>query len=265
MMPPNNLLHIGLSLLLFSIGFSAAAASLKSTIAEQSSSQISSVKSQQRINQISQQTSDMIHEYQQLSEQLNTLQIYNRQLQKLLQSQQARIDMRTEQLNNIELTERAIVPLMLQMINALEQFIQLDMPFLLDERRQRVATLKQLMDQADVSSAEKYRQILQAFLLEMDYGRTIESWQGRHPDDPNLVVNFFRMGRVALIYQSLDNQSAFYWSKEQGKFQALPPDYLASLERGFRVARKQAAPEFIKVPVSAPIKATSASGVANDN
>jgi len=269
MMPSNDLLPKGLCLLLCLLSFSVSAANpsstLNSTIAEQSASQKNSLKSQQRINQLSQQSTDMTHEYQQISEQLNTLQIYNQQLEKLLQSQQTQIARRIEQLNSIEQTEQSIVPLMLQMINSLEQFIQLDMPFLLDERQQRVAELKRLMDQANVSSAEKYRQILQAFLAEMDFGRTVEAWQGNHPDDQNLVVNFFRMGRVALIYQSLDKQSAFYWSKEEDEFKPLPPEYLASLERGFRVARKQAAPEFIKVPVSAPKNKTSASGGSDDN
>jgi len=243
--------------LLFAMGFicsTVSAATLKSSIDEQSSAQYNSVKSQQRINQLSHQSADMIHQYQQVLEQLNTLQIYNQQLEKLVHSQETKIDSKTQQLNSIEQTEQSIVPLMLNMISTLQQFIKLDMPFLLKERQQRVDSLKELMNQADVSSAEKYRQILEAFLVEMDYGRTIESWQDEHPHDPSSVVNFFRIGRIALVYQSLDNKNAFYWSKEKAEYKTLTQDYQASLERGFRVARKQAAPEFIKLPISAAKK-----------
>lgn len=230
------------------------AANLKASIDEQSSVQRSSVKSQQLIDKLSEQSTDIIYEYQQVLEQLNTLQIYNQQLERLVYSQEQQIATRTQQLNSIEQTEQAIVPLMLKMITTLEQFIQLDMPFLLTERQQRIKNLKKLMDQADVTSAEKYRHILDAFLIEMDYGRTIESWQGVHPQDQAAVVDFFRIGRIALLYQSLDRKTAFYWSKEKSQYKELPHEYLASLDRGFRVARKQAAPEFIKLPLSVPSK-----------
>ena len=198
-------------LLIFSIclffSLHTSAATLKANISEQTSAQNSAVKSQQRIDQISQQTTDMVHEYQQTSEQLYTLQVYNEQLEKLVRSQEDLIATRNEQLRSIEQTEQAIVPLMLRMIDTLEQFIKLDVPFLLSERQQRVDKLKHLMDQANVTSAEKYRQILEAFLIEIDYGRTIETWQGTHPEDQTAVVNFFRMGRVVLVYQSLDSKN----------------------------------------------------------
>ena len=38
--------------------------------------------------------------------------------------------------------ERQITPLTLKMIDSLGQFVNLDLPFLLDERRQRVARLR---------------------------------------------------------------------------------------------------------------------------
>lgn len=251
----NNILH-GLWLMIgISCSTASVAATLKANIDEQSAAQRSAVKSQQIIDELSQQTSDSIHEYQQISEQLNTLQIYNQQLAKLVTSQQELINTRTQQLNSIEQTEQSIVPLMLQMLTALEKFIQLDMPFLLQERQLRVNELKKLMDQADHSSAEKYRQILEAFLIEIDYGRTIEAWQGSHPQEQSTMVNFFRVGRVILIYQSLNKKNAFYWSKDSGQYKSLPLEYKASLERGFRVARKQTAPEFITLPVSIPVTA----------
>ncbi len=230
----------------------AHAASVKANIDEQSALQHNAVKSQKVIEELNAQTIDLIHEYQQTSEQLNTLQIYNQQLEKLINSQEELIATRTRELNSIEQTEQSIVPLMLQMITTLEQFIRLDMPFLLHERQQRVHALKVLMDKADVTSAEKYRQILEAYLIEMDFGRTIEAWQGVHPDDDTVVVNYFRMGRVALVYQSLDKKMTFYWSKDKAHYKELPIQYRSSLERGFRVAKKQTAPEFVTLPVSIP-------------
>jgi hypothetical protein len=253
-----------------SISLTAWSASiLKASIDEQSASQVQSVESQQRINQLSQKTTDIVHEYQQVSEQLNTLQIYNQQLAKLVNSQNKLISTKIQQLDSIEQTEQSIVPLMLRMIATLEQFIQLDMPFLQEQRQQRVSALKKLMDQADISSAQKYHQILEVFLLEMDYGRTIETWQGKHPDNSAAMVNFFRIGRIALVYQSLDGENAFYWSNKSAQYKTLSAEFHGALARGFRVARKQLAPEFITLPVSAPVpllfsKTSSEGGIANE-
>ncbi|WP_198264973.1 DUF3450 domain-containing protein [sulfur-oxidizing endosymbiont of Gigantopelta aegis] len=249
---PIKILILSLCLLIFISLNPLNAATLKANIEAQNKVQNKAIKSQQKINMLSEQSTDMLHEYQQVSEQLNTLTIYNQQLSKLVQSQNDLVITRTQQLNSIEQTEQAIVPLMLQMINTLEQFIQLDMPFLVQERSENVRELKQLMDQSDVSSAEKYRQIMETFLQEMEYGHTIETWQGSHPEKYNAVVNYFRMGRVVLVYQSLDKKNSFYWSKDKAQYVPLSSQYYASLEHGLRMARKQLAPEFITLPVSIP-------------
>ncbi len=251
-MSKENPLYCLLLIISFSVS-AASAATLIDSIDAQKSVQQTSAESQQIIDQINAKTTDSIYEYQQVSEQLSSLQIYNQQLKKLIHSQDELINTRKQQLNSIEQTEQLIVPLMLKMIETLEKFIQLDMPFLFNERLQRVYELQQLMDQADITSAEKYRQILEAFLVEMNYGRTIETWQGTHPDDQPVVVNYFRIGRVVLVYQSLDGKNAFYWSKENAQYVPLTANYRASLERGFRVARKQTVPEFLVLPVTIPV------------
>ena len=225
------------------------ATELKTLLTVQEKTHKQGIKSQKYINTLAEQSSDMLQEYQSVLEQLQTLRIYNQQLEKLLLSQKQQIRVRTAQINSIEQTEQRIVPLMLQMIDTLEQFIQLDIPFLVTERLQKVQQLKALMNQAGVNNAEKYRQIVQLFLQEMEYGNTIEAWQGVHPDDPKQVVEFLRIGRIALLYQSLDKKEAFYWSIPKADFQVLPVDYQASLERGLKIAKKQLAPEFIKIPV----------------
>jgi hypothetical protein len=109
------------------------------------------------------------------------------------------------------------------------------------------------MERADVTNAEKYRRILEAYQIENDYGRTIESYKGElETGGETRTVNYLRIGRVALIYQTLDEKEAGAWIKEKGEWLELPNTYRTALRKGFRIARKQAAPDLLRVPIAAP-------------
>jgi hypothetical protein len=141
---------------------------------------------------------------------------------------------------------------MQQMLSTLEQFVKLDVPFLLEERQNRIATLKSMMDRADVTISEKYRRIVEAYQVEMDYGRTIEAYDGKLGDGPDArTVQFLRVGRIALLYQTLDRRETGYWDSEK-KGWVIDNDYRSAFEVGVGVAKKARAPEMLIVPVSAP-------------
>ena len=91
------------------------------------------------------------------------LRVYNAQLTKQIRSQEQEMGKLAESIDQVTLIERQITPLMLRMIDGLEQFVELDMPFLLDERRDRVARLREMMDRADVTASEKFSQVLTRF------------------------------------------------------------------------------------------------------
>ena len=104
------------------------------------------------------------------------------------------------------------------------------------------------MSRADVSVSEKYRRIVEAYQIEIEYGRTIEAYQGKVGDK---TVDFLRAGRVALLYQTLDGKETGYWDADAKKW-VQDNDYEDAIEAGLKVAKKQAAPDFIVVPVHAP-------------
>ena len=210
------------------------------------------IKSQQKIDGLSDKTRKMLQQYRTASHQSKSLQTYNKYLQDLLSSQQLEKESLQQQLLDIETTQHEIVPLVLRMLDSLEQFVQLDLPFLPEERQQRIANLKTMIIRADVSNAEKYRRILEAYQIENDYGNTIEAY---HADlELNGVdssVDFLRLGRVALYYQRLDGSETGYWNKEQKQWQTLSDDYRNAIRNGLRIARKEAAPDLLTLPVPA--------------
>ena len=145
-------------------------------------------------------------------------------------------------------------------VAAKEQFVSLDVPFLIDERKERITGLRTLMGRADVTTAEKFRQIMEAYQVENEYGRTIEAYRSTIDiEGRETTVDFLRYGRIALVYQSLDEQQQGAWSQADRKFVPLDSGYRSALRAGLRIARKQAAPDLIRLPLPAPTDAREAS------
>ncbi len=214
---------------------------------------VAAAKSQEQIDGLSEETDRLLAEYRAQMQQIDSLRIYNRQLEELVESQNAEIGSLERQIENVTLIERGILPLMLEMIDALESFIELDVPFLPEERRGRLAALRSMMGRADVTTAEKYRRLLEAWQVENEYGRTIEAYNGElELGGKSRTVDLLRIGRLVLIYQSLDGQVSGVWNQQTKTWDKLPGSYRSSIRKGLRIARKQAAPDLLRLPIPAP-------------
>jgi len=154
------------------------------------------------------------------------------------------------QLATIEETQAEVMPLLQRMLSSLEQFIELDVPFLEDERADRLAQLKELMVRPEVTVAEKYRRVLEAYQIESDYGRTLEAWRGSlDVDGRQRVVEFLRLGRLMLFYQTLDGHTQGYWNNTARQWQPLPASYNRTLQQGLNMARQQQTPALLRLPL----------------
>ncbi|HFD79087.1 MAG TPA: DUF3450 domain-containing protein [Gammaproteobacteria bacterium] len=207
---------------------------------------------QKKIDRISEQNHAMLEEYLALGRELDSLSTYNDQLQRLVDSQHREKADIEQQMSDIELTQREIVPLMLRMIDRLDRFVKEDIPFLQAERQQRVARLRELMDRADVAVAEKYRRLLEAYRIELDYSRTLEAYQDEIGNDGRRrTVDMLRVGRVGLYYLSLDGREAAWWDADERRWKPMDSAGLRSTRRALRIARQQAAPELLELPLHA--------------
>ena len=225
------------------------AENLEHAIESQVKTDLAAKKSQQQIDNLADETTQMLTEYRDVLRQTGSLRAYNDQLNKLVTSQQAELESISLQLRNIETTQRDIVPLMLKMIDTMVLFVELDIPFLPEERQQRVQQLQTLMERADVTLAEKYRRILEAYQVETEYGRTIEAYQGElNVGDNSRTVDFLRIGRVSLYYLTLDGLEAGIWNQKE--WQQLDDSYRQSISQGLKVAKKQLPPDLLVLPVT---------------
>nr|WP_067659376.1 DUF3450 domain-containing protein [Ferrimonas marina] len=210
------------------------------------------VNSQQKINKLYDQTQDMLYEYRQVVDETETLAHYNDYVQTLVDDQDLRIASLQEQINGIERTKQGVVPLMTRMISSLEQFVAMDVPFKADERTARVNRLKEVMGDSNISTSEKYRLVLDAYQIENEYGNKMDAYEGKLSiDGKELTVDFFHLGRVVFLAQSLDQQNAWVWDNESRSWNALGDGSMRAVSNAIKMARRQAAPDLIKLPVQA--------------
>jgi len=214
--------------------------------------------SQERVEVLSDETDKLLTQYQSALRHHESLRTYNRQMEALIAAQEAERASLRDQTDQVELVSRDVTPLMLRMIDALESFVALDVPFLPEERAERILGLRKLMGRADVTEAEKYRRIMEAYQIENEYGRTIEAYRSLlERDGQELTVDFLRVGRIALIYQTLDEAEAGVWNQEAGRWEPLDGSFRSAIRNGLRIARKQAAPDLIELPLPVPERGDS--------
>jgi uncharacterized protein YdcH (DUF465 family) len=227
-----------------------AAEPLTDAVATQIEANRASAATQQSIERLGDQSRQMADEYREALRQSETLQAYNAHLRQLVDSQESSKQSLERQIGNLELTRREIVPLMLKMLDALDRFVQIDKPFLSEDRSRRIADLKEMMIRADVGDAEKFHRLMDAYQSENEYGKTIESYRGELTSGSTpRTVDFLRIGRVALLYRTLDGKEAGFWSSRTKTWKSLPSGSAEQLSKGFAVARKEIPPEWLLVPV----------------
>ncbi len=228
------------------------AAEVEDSLKVVSSTNRSAADSQEKIDRLSRETRDLLEEYRKLRDGSEYQAAYTRELEELEQAQLTRIQGLRDQITQAGITRQRIVPLMRSMADALETFVVLDLPFHHEDRIGAVLLLKQRLNQPDISLSAKFRLLLEAYQLEQDYGSKVEAWRGPlELQDQRLSVEYLRVGRVALYYQSLDGSSSGIWDREAQDWIALDQQYNRSLSRAMRVARNLTAPELLQLPLPA--------------
>jgi len=210
--------------------------------------------SQRRIDSTVEQSDKLLRQFQLVNKQIEGLQVYNAQLTRQIDDQRQTMAEIVESVENAALIERQIIPLSLNMLDALEHFIRLDLPFKTQERQTSVAQVRENMDSARFSAAEKSRQVLELYAIESEYSTTIEQFDGVLAiDGQQRQGSFLRVGRIALLFQSADQSLTEVWNKTEGQWQAVAAgDYRRAVAGAIRMAKKQAPLDMIKLPLPVP-------------
>jgi len=208
-------------------------------------------QSQERINNIVEGTRSLEDQYRAINKEIDGLKVYNRLMRAQVQGQQATLDDIALSMDRVDVINRQIFPLMERMIDGLEQSIQLDIPFLMAERTARTYDLKDIMERSDVSVAEKFRKVMEAYQIENDFGNSSEYYQESLTiEGETRSYNMLRIGRIGLYYQSDDAKITGRWNNATRSWEA-DDSARNEVRKGLRMARQLIAPELIVIPVQA--------------
>jgi len=246
-----NIINMGVVMgcVLFAV-FSVQAQSLNSSIQAQTKINTDAKRSQQKISNLASQTQDLLNDFRKVVNETNGLNVYNAQLEKVVTDQRNEMKSITNQLAGLEATNRGVTPLMIDMVTMFDKIVESDIPFHLEQRRERVVKLKAMLDRADVTTSEKYRRVMENYIAELEYGRTTEAYRGQLED--GTVVDFLRVGRTMLLYQSSDLKRTGRYNIEARAFQDLGNDYRLEIKEGLSIAKNEKAPDLVALPVNAP-------------
>ena len=205
-----------------------------------------SASSQDAIDQTERQTDKIVNEYKVVSKQVEGLKLYNAQKRIQIQAQLDLMDKLDEQLVQVVVMQRQIPPLAQKMLDTLETFIKLDTPFRIEERRGRVDLVRSSLSKPKVTASEQVRQVLEAYNIEAEYGRKIDTYEDKLAD--GTVVNILVIGRIGMFYQTKDERSSGRWNNETGTWEELTSSYRKPIRDGIRMAKKLAPTEMLLMP-----------------
>ena len=210
--------------------------------------------SQAKIDRLADETRDLLSDYKTVMKQVDGLRVYNARLERQIANQNRRISDIDGSISEAAVIQRQIPPLVGRMLDGLEQFINLDMPFDLDTRLGNIEAVRNNLDRSDVTAAEAFRQVLELYSIELQYGRGIESYSDTiEINGTPREVDILRIGRISLVYQTTDGAETGAWDTGSGTWEALPAgDYASAVRKGVRIAKKQATIELLNMPVAAP-------------
>jgi hypothetical protein len=222
------------------------AAPVDSMLSSVDNANANSIASQKKIDGYADKSEVLYDEYLRLQKELEEQQLYNRQLEMIVATQKQEIPKLQQQLGEIEITHKKIIPLMFEMVETLEKLVAVDTPFLHEERSGRVEHLKSYMANPQISLGEQFRLITESYKIEYGYARTLEVYRSQLGEK---TVDFIRVGRLALYYQTLDLKECGIYDLQRGEWITLDSSYNDDIRKAIKMARKKIAPDFLTLPV----------------
>ncbi|WP_413701865.1 DUF3450 domain-containing protein [Psychromonas sp. KJ10-10] len=209
-----------------------------------------SQQSQKTISSSADLTIEHQNEIKSLQESISQLSVYQKHLNALLASQESELASLDSQLNELGETKQSVVPLMYKMLEQLDTYIENDLPLHKATRTERVNKLKALMVRADIADAEKYRRIMEAYQIELDYVSKLSTYLG--PITVNNIekqAEILHLGHLSIIARSLDKQTYWVWNNTNKQWENRIEN-TQQLDHAYSVANQQVPPALLALPLS---------------
>jgi hypothetical protein len=211
-------------------------------------------KSQKKIDKIVEGAQERLILYRSLLKQIEGLEAYNEQLSIQVAGQENLIARFEASISQVALIERQMAPLVEKMATSLDDFVELDLPFHIEERQERMAFIQDNLSAADIDVAEKFRQVIEAYQIENTYGRKIDTYQDIVTLNGNdQEVDVLRVGRIAMVCQTKDTRTSAHWDNDNKAWAVLDNvTYRNAIRQGIKMAKKQASIDILTLPIATP-------------
>jgi hypothetical protein len=214
-------------------------------------------QAQQRIDEIVDRTQTMMADRQAIQREIDNLVAFNTLLNQEVLEQERQLRELRASIGQVTIIERQILPLMTRMIDGLEQFIELDMPFFLNRRRARVTELRELLTLPEFSAADQFRRVMEAWQIEMDYGRYPDAYTGELRTNGTVrEVDFLKIGRISFMYMTPDGSEAGAWDVGRGEWVPISREYHSQIRQGFEALGGDVSKAFFMIPITPPEEGT---------
>lgn len=237
------------------LGGAVVAQQLDQTIRTARQSTTEGAQTQQRIDSLDDQRTDIELQYRALLEQIESQRLFVEQQEVFIRSQENEVTSLQQQIARVDNIERDLAPMMREMVVNLENFVNLDLPFRMEGengRQARIAGLYELLDDPNISPAERYRVILNAYEIEASYGRSLNAYDEEILEDGVPVsVSVLQIGRVAMI-RVYDNGRMTMRHSGSSTWEDLPGGYEANVTRALRIAQEVTTPSVFLAPLPGP-------------
>jgi len=188
--------------------------------------------------------------YEKLERENDRLTAENSRFEKDVAARRASVDALEHQIAQIACISDELVPFLEQTYDRLALLVTEDVPFLSEERRKRLGTLRRTLDDAMVSTGEKFRKMMEALSIEAEYGNTVEVYQEEIPiDNGKIQVNIFRLGRISLFFQTLDGNTTGYFDPATFTWKKFPPRYNRQIKKAVEMGGKRRPVDLLDLPL----------------
>jgi len=113
------------------------------------------------------------------------------------------------------------------------------------ERQNRIDLVRASLAKPKVTASEQVRQVLEAYNIEAEYGRKIDSYEATVEGK---VVNILVVGRIGMFYQTKDETETGVWNNDSQSWEIID-GYRRPVRDGIRMAKKLAPTDMLTIPV----------------
>ncbi len=191
--------------------------------------------------------------YYQLKDAVEAGKLEVKHMQDVVSRQDVYIQRMQNRIVEMEKIRQNLVPYLEEVLVRIEKTVEQDLPFLLEERRTRISALKQLIHDPELTMGEKMRRVFEGLRVEMDYGKSVETTKEEISfDGQKLMVRVLRLGRTALMMQTLDQSEVGIF--HNGEWIPLAGKYREEIKKAIEITERRRPIEFVNLPVKGMVQ-----------